>query len=436
MTRRLAERTTALPARLGHLVGSAEYYPARSKDFLLRFPGCTPPPYYRQIGERYFQEFERLRSRLTPAGQLWASRTATLLHQLIERLVESDPYGFAQLEAAGGDALTAVLYEMHSDAYLKAGFEDLPLTDLRLVLSVLDLRDLLTRHGLDELAEVATARFADDVADLLRRFRRVAGPSSRTRRRALLRRLGASGGGPWTMFQGWRNLLFLSWPLATAAERDLHRLVPDGMALDRFDGDAWLSVVAVRMTHVHAPRGPVLPPFIQVNLRTYVRVGAHRGVHFISVDCTSGLVSRVARRWFRLPYFQAAAVIGNDERPGPRFVRSRRAAPGADAELDCRYRPDGPVRPLPEDALAAFLLDRDRLFTVEAVSRGPLASRVLHLPWPTRAVTTEVVTNTIPAAAGVRIEGRPVHAVYSPGLDVLASRLESTTSLDGGRSNP
>src|SRR5215212_948122 len=78
--------------------------------------------------------------------------------------------------------------------------------------------------------------------------------------------------GPWVMTQTWHNLLFAHWPVDARALNDL---IPKGLPLDRYDGQAWLGIVPFRMTNV-APRGlpniPFVSAFPELNVRTYVTV--------------------------------------------------------------------------------------------------------------------------------------------------------------------
>src|SRR5258708_29962479 len=108
---------------------------------------------------------------------------------------------------------------------------------------------------------------------------------------------------PWVMTQTWRDLLFAHWPIDEAL---LRARVPPTLAIDRFDGRAWVGVVPFEMTNV-APRlpggRPRLPAFPELNVRTYVTVGGRPGVYFFSLDATNPIAVCAARAAFRLPYF-------------------------------------------------------------------------------------------------------------------------------------
>ena len=58
---------------------------------------------------------------------------------------------------------------------------------------------------------------------------------------------------PWLMTQSWNKLLFAHWPVAAA---DLRPLIPAGLQIDTFEGQAWLGIVPFYMSNV---RGHGLP---------------------------------------------------------------------------------------------------------------------------------------------------------------------------------
>ena len=100
------------------------------------------------------------------------------------------------------------------------------------------------------------------------------------------------------MTQTWHDLLFAHWPVDRGQLRDK---VPSAFKLYLFDGVAWLGIVPFHMTNV-APRGiPSLPwisKFLELNVRTYVRVHDRPGIHFFSffsLDAGSTLAVQTAR---------------------------------------------------------------------------------------------------------------------------------------------
>lgn len=95
-------------------------------------------------------------------------------------------------------------------------------------------------------------------------------------------------------------------------------VVHPALDLDRWEGQAHVSLVAFdfRDTRVLLCRVPGYIAFPEVNLRTYVRHGAHRGVAFIRELVPQRLVAAVARRVYNEPYLatrmESATAIGGD----------------------------------------------------------------------------------------------------------------------------
>src|SRR5687768_12771604 len=148
---------------------------------------------------------------------------------------------------------------------------------------------------------------------------------------------------PWSVFMRWLDLAFLHWP---AAAEPLRRLLPRGVELDTFDGDAWIGVVPFRMTGIrHRLFAPVpgLSAFHELNVRTYVTHKGKPGVWFFSLDAASAFAVRVARRTFHLRYYHARMMsrASTDGTIAYESVRTHRGEPPA--KFVASYRPVGNV---------------------------------------------------------------------------------------------
>src|ERR1700722_3927302 len=117
--------------------------------------------------------------------------------------------------------------------------------------------------------------------------------------------------GRWRMAQRWNDLLFAHWPIAAD---QMARLLPAGLAVDTFDGYAWVGVhpfwldrERTRAIGETCLTIPSTGTFCELNLRTYVRsrTTGLRGVYFFSLDAASALAVFGARTLFHLPYFLA-----------------------------------------------------------------------------------------------------------------------------------
>lgn len=220
----------------------------------------------------------------------------------------------------------------------------------------------------------------------------------------------------------WRDLLFAHW-IADAAL--LRRLIPPGLALDLFDGRAYVGAVPFRMEGV-TPRGvPALPgvdAFPEMNLRTYVTAGGKPGVWFFSLDAGQKLAVRVARRWFHLPYFDARFKIRNTgESVEYAAVRTHRGAPGA--AFSATYAPVGPVCRSAPGSLDGWLTERYSLYAADTAGhlyRG----KIEHQPWPLQPAEADIQVNTLGGWLGIEMAGAPQTLHFARSLDVKAWLVE------------
>ena len=228
---------------------------------------------------------------------------------------------------------------------------------------------------------------------------------------------------------GWRRVLFANWPVDPAI---VEPRIPDALAVDTYDGRAYLSVVPfvnvdVRPRFAPDGLGFRLP---ELNLRTYVRPDESRfedrtpGVYFfnLDVDGLPGVGPAAvlgARLLHALPYYLAdidCAASGDTVR-----FESRRRHPGArPVRFAATYAPTGETVESEPGSLAAFLTERYRLYT-EGQSGAVRYTDVDHRSWPLSEARADISENTLFRADGfAHPEGDPV-CYYSPGVDVTAS---------------
>ncbi|HJS73871.1 MAG TPA: DUF2071 domain-containing protein [Vicinamibacteria bacterium] len=220
-------------------------------------------------------------------------------------------------------------------------------------------------------------------------------------------------GSPWVMSMTWRDLAFLHWPVSAAA---LAARISPGLTLDTFYGDAYLGIVPFHMTGVRprfVPPLPGLSSFIELNVRTYVSADGKPGVWFFSLDATSRLAVRGARRFFHLPYFDAR--MSSERRSGFVHYRSERVHRGApEARFAARYRSTGPAG---RSELETWLTERYCLYaeTKGAIFRGDIH----HRPWPLENGEAEIETVDMTGLLGMDLPRTPPLTHFSERLDVV-----------------
>jgi uncharacterized protein YqjF (DUF2071 family) len=198
----------------------------------------------------------------------------------------------------------------------------------------------------------------------------------------------------WIMGQTWEDLLFAHWRAPADA---LRALLPAGLELDLYEGEAWIGVTPFHLTGLR-PRGvpplPFVSSFLELNTRTYVTAGGKPGIWFFSLDAANELAVLAARHGYKLPYFRAE--MRADWREGwISYDARRRDARGAPAVFRARYRPSGDVLDPDPRSLAHFLTERYCLYTVDSDGRL-LRGEIHHPPWELQPAEAEVAENTMP----------------------------------------
>lgn len=204
------------------------------------------------------------------------------------------------------------------------------------------------------------------------------------------------------MKQTWLDLLFAHWRVPVES---LRPLIPGKLSLETFDGSAWLGIVPFRIAGSRFRLGevPILPPFPELNVRTYVRLGDKPGVWFFSLDAASLLAVAGARALYQLPYYPAR-MEAKRSAEGMIMYSSERTA--STARFRCSYMPRGEPRNPQRESLEEFLTERYRLYT-------SLAGRLLycdihHAPWDLRDAECSIEENGMARALGIELEGEPV----------------------------
>jgi hypothetical protein len=220
------------------------------------------------------------------------------------------------------------------------------------------------------------------------------------------------------MAQSWHDLLFAHWRVDAA---ELLPLIPTPLAIDTFEGQAWLGIVPFRMSGVRLRWTPPLPwlsAFLELNVRTYVTAQERPGVWFFSLDAANPVAVAVARKTFHLPYF--TAHMRCEENQGLIHYRSERAHRGAPSALfQGRYKPVGNIFEPQRGTLEHFLTERYCLYA--AASRKRLyRGEIHHPPWLLQPAHAEFDRNSMAEAAGLALPMQPPLLHFARRQDMVA----------------
>ena len=226
--------------------------------------------------------------------------------------------------------------------------------------------------------------------------------------------------GRWLMGHTWHDLLFAHWRVPDSA---LRPLVPRELAVDTYDGDAWLGLTPFRMSGVRF-RGtlpvPGLSSFPELNVRTYVTDGEKPGIWFFSLDAGSRVAVEAARRLYRLPYFRANMSVRR--RPDGIDYSSVRTEPGAfPRALRATYRQAGATFTAEPGSLEHFLTERYCLYTNDG--GRVYRAEIHHAPWQLQPAEVEIHENTMaPRTVVLPADGPLAH--FSVRLDAVIWPLQ------------
>ncbi|MCI0708885.1 MAG: DUF2071 domain-containing protein [Chloroflexi bacterium] len=224
----------------------------------------------------------------------------------------------------------------------------------------------------------------------------------------------------WLMAQQWRDLLFAHW--AVPPEK-LEPLVPAGLTLESYGGQAWIGVVPFRMQGIHPRFIPSLPwisAFAELNVRTYVTDGHKPGVLFMSLDAANPLAVAAARRFYHLPYFNAKMSVQRDgDTVTYRSVRTHKNAP--EGVFEGTYYPvSDEVYHAEPGSLDQFLVERYCLYTTDK-NNQLYRGEIHHPPWGLQKAEAEIKTNTV---APFKLPDTEALLHFTEGVDVVVWAIE------------
>lgn len=235
-------------------------------------------------------------------------------------------------------------------------------------------------------------------------------------------------------YQCWRDLTFIHWRLPADLVR---KAVPEELALDLWDGWAWVALVPFDMQQIRPWWSPPVPGvswFRETNLRTYVHFrGEKPGVWFFSLEASNTIAVLAARWGWHLPYFRSTLALkrsgnrieytGSRRWPGPvpaAYALSTTVGAVLDQSPFHAQTPPGGAAP---GTLEHFLAERYYLYARDD-RRRLFRGQVHHRPYPLQHAEVRIEHESILTAAGLTNPGTPDHVCFSPGVDVEVFPLE------------
>ncbi|MCO5196853.1 MAG: DUF2071 domain-containing protein [Anaerolineae bacterium] len=226
------------------------------------------------------------------------------------------------------------------------------------------------------------------------------------------------GGRSAVMKQAWRNLAFLHWRVPAAT---IQRTLPPGLNVDMFDDTAYIGIVPFYMRRIRPrflPPVPGLSWFLETNVRTYVYdQNGVPGVWFYSLDCNQWLAVKIARRFFKLPYFHAKMTANRLTKNVTVTYQTQRKDDTSASQFV--YRGIGPIAVAKPGSLEYFLAERYVLFAYSAETNTLFNGRVYHTPYPLQSAELQTWDAHLLVLNGFDDPARPPdHVLVSPGVSV------------------
>lgn len=199
------------------------------------------------------------------------------------------------------------------------------------------------------------------------------------------------------MNQSWGKLLFMHWRMPIDA---LRRLIPEPLAIDTFEGEAWVGLIPFTIWDarpIFTPPLPWLSDFHEINVRTYVHLDGVPGVWFFSLDANSLVAVMAARTFFHLPYHNAS--ISLEQRGNTIIYGSTREGEGLPAEFHATWTIGADTAKAEPGSLDYFLVERYYLYTSD--EDKIYRCRIFHQPWPLQQANLSTYGSSMLEADGL-----------------------------------
>ena len=213
------------------------------------------------------------------------------------------------------------------------------------------------------------------------------------------------------MEQYWTDLVFIHWRYPVDV---VQHLLPEGVEVETYDGDAWVGLIPFNMNDLGFPKLKPLPyvgSFPEVNVRTYVRCGGHSGVWFFSLDINKLLPTLIARVAYKIPYcYGKVNHVRNNNYLKTHVVRSwPESGPSSELTIKFGEKTDGDFE--------RFLTARWGLISTNRKGK-PIWAPVDHPPWSLRKAEIVTLEDELVSSTGLPAPSGSPHVMYSEGVPV------------------
>jgi len=233
------------------------------------------------------------------------------------------------------------------------------------------------------------------------------------------------------MYQNWEDLVMLHYK---ADPQHISDRLPYGLEVDLCQDQAWLSVVAFRLTNLRIR--PITwfrwRDFWEINLRTYVRdKNGKKGVWFYSLDSSDSLGVVGARLLYGLPYFHAE--IHRDGMPqSGKLTYSGTRKDGSRSSIGTTWKPEEVGQKLAKGELDHFLLERYRFWSRPRFDKVCGTACVNHRPYDAVRISSGSYQGDLFSSQEFKEpEVQPVFGHYCPGFSVVATAPSWAFSISG-----
>lgn len=192
------------------------------------------------------------------------------------------------------------------------------------------------------------------------------------------------------MKQQWKDVVFLHWPIPP---QWIRKFIPKEMELDIWNDSAWIGVVlfkAIGMRPRFLPPIPGVKNYLELNVRTYVKVNGKPGVYFLTLDADSWLAVETTTKTNFLPYRHARMKML--KRNGYTVFESRRTHKNSVSDtLKLHYKIGSETTR--KDAFEYWATERYCLWTKP--KKQLIRVDILHAPWILNYIEGEIQHNSM-----------------------------------------